>query len=297
MNRKRASKAAAGAPGALPLDHLEARPFLLKTARETLIHMVGCGGTGSWLAPSIARLGRLLAERGQKVRIVFSDHDRLEPVNIPRQNFCDAEIGQNKARALAARYSAAWGIAIEARERLFKAGEDQHELRVLVGCVDNAAARRAISEDLRDRLYGTRSAPNAVWIDCGNMRDAGQVLFGTTGRAEDLAGAFELGGACTRLPSPSLQAPDLLVPRPEEASPERLSCAELAARGVQSLVVNQMVASVATDYLMRLLLTRNLTRFQTYFDLKSGSMRSTYITPDSVARASGVERSALEKAA
>jgi hypothetical protein len=58
----------------------------------------------------------------------------------------------------------------------------------------------------------------------------------------------------------------------------------------QSLAVNQMVASVATDYLLRLT-SGGLKRFATYFDLESGSMRSRYITPEEIA---GVARKPID---
>jgi hypothetical protein len=47
----------------------------------------------------------------------------------------------------------------------------------------------------------------------------------------------------------------------------------------QGLSINQAIASIAADYLLRLLLTQNLDKFQTYIDLASGSMKSTYINP------------------
>jgi hypothetical protein len=52
----------------------------------------------------------------------------------------------------------------------------------------------------------------------------------------------------------------------------------------QGLTINQTIASVAADYLVRLLLTQNLDKFQTYIDLNSGSMKSTYITPANIRR-------------
>ena len=63
-----------------------------------------------------------------------------------------------------------------------------------------------------------------------------------------------------------------------------LSCADIAMRDEQGLTINQAIAAVAADYLVRLLLTNNLERFQTYLDLNSGSMQSTYITPANVRR-------------
>jgi len=52
-----------------------------------------------------------------------------------------------------------------------------------------------------------------------------------------------------------------------------MSCAEIAMLDEQGLTINQTIASVAADYLVRLLLTQNLDKFQTYIDLNSGSMK------------------------
>jgi hypothetical protein len=55
-------------------------------------------------------------------------------------------------------------------------------------------------------------------------------------------------------------------------------------RDEQGLNINQTIAAVAADYLVRLLLSNNLDRFQTYLDLNSGSMQSTTITPANVGK-------------
>jgi len=72
---------------------------------------------------------------------------------------------------------------------------------------------------------------------------------------------------------------DVNAPEDVTAIPEGLSCAEIAMLDEQGLSINQAIASIAADYLLRLLLTQNLDKFQTYIDLASGSMKSTYITP------------------
>ena len=52
-------------------------------------------------------------------------------------------------------------------------------------------------------------------------------------------------------------------------------------------MVNHYVASVAGDYLTRLLLTGDLRRYATYFDLAAGSTRNLYLTPENLARTIG----------
>src|SRR5512139_3080577 len=107
-------------------DSLYARAVLLPLLKEVSIHLIGCGGSGSWLAPHLARIAKLLEEvHHLSVRLVFWDPDIVEQKNIYRQNFCEAEIGVNKAQTLARRYGHAWGmevIAVNApfsREKLY----------------------------------------------------------------------------------------------------------------------------------------------------------------------------------
>lgn len=269
----------------LDLSITRAATLLLPEATGWRFVLVGCGGTGSWLAPSIARIGCELRDQGKKVEITFVDPDTVEEGNIPRQNFCRADLGENKARALAYRYGAGWGIEILARPTRFDPDAFGHgwargrhpEVTILIGCVDNAAARQAIAK-------ATAARDGYWWLDCGNADESGQVLFGnmTDVKTWSKADAPASRKICTALPAPSLTAPDLLVPRPEEALARRRSCAEVAAANFQSLAVNQMVASIATDYLLRIT-GGGLRRFGTWFDLAAGSMRSRYNTEEEFA--------------
>jgi PRTRC genetic system ThiF family protein len=280
-------------PSQIDLAYVNAAPVVLPQRSKLRIALIGCGGTGSWLAPAIARLARVLNEQGQTVEVVFVDPDTVEVANVPRQNFCDAEIGRFKAETLAMRFSAAWGIPIRVIPARFDAAAvfAPHEwdtLTILVGCVDNPAARQSIA----NALTGNPSRPGTIWwLDCGNGRDNGQVLLGNAAHHRDLRAAFQIETLCAALPSPALLHPELLTATPDAAPPPLGgTCAQIARRHAQSLMVNQRVASEAADYLARLLLARGsrdggLCRFATYFDLASGSARSLYTTPATVAAA------------
>ena len=264
-------------PQPIDLSYARAATLMLSVYDTLRLVLVGCGGTGSWLAPSVARIARLQRDQGREVEVVFFDHDEVEPKNIPRQNFCDAELGRNKAVTLAVRFSAAWGVEISAVPRRFNEQNFQPEpgaLTLLIGCVDNAAARKEMNK--------VADWSGAWWIDCGNEELSGQVIVGSATRVEGLEGAFTPScKICKKLLAPSLVAPDLLEARPEESAASKMSCAEIQIANAQSLAVNQMVAAVATDYLLRLI-GGGLKRFATYFDLESGSMRSRYITVNEI---------------
>src|SRR5262245_50308787 len=122
---------------------------------------------GSWLAPSVARIARLQRDQGREVEVIFFDHDHVEAKNIPRQHFCDAELWLNKAVTLAARYSAAWGAEIAAWPKRFtgeRAPIDENALTILIGCVDNAAARKVFAR----RIETLKNYNDPIlWLDSG----------------------------------------------------------------------------------------------------------------------------------
>jgi len=269
------------------LDFLQARSLFLDLADEVVLVQVGAGGTGSWLAPHVGRIARMLAEKfNKRVTYRIVDGDRVAPKNVYRQNFCQAEIGQNKAAALAYRLTAAWGIPVDSVPSMFE-GEQylSHEYvgktLVFIGCVDNAEARREIDKACdATRAYGHLR----WWLDCGNTKDAGQILLGRSAltKGED---PFLMEGHCTWLPLPALQAPDLLEDQPVTAEPENeanLSCADLALRGAQGLAVNARMAAEAADFLWRMLVTRDLKRYQAFLQLASGVVASSYILPETI---------------
>jgi PRTRC genetic system ThiF family protein len=265
----------------LNLDLANASPVLTIDYTEIEFWLVGCGGTGSWLAPSIVRLGRVLSSKGKKVKLYFVDPDYVEEANVLRQCFCDAELGLNKAKTLALRYAIAWKMEVGAIVQPFDPDwvtPGYNTLALLAGCVDNARARQAIAQVLENN--NSRLAPHIWYLDCGNSRRSGQVLLGSHLSTKPDDYQFNTLG-CFRLPAPSVQQPDLLVPQPEEMEDNTLSCEQLALLNSQSLSINQRVAAEAFDYLLQLT-TGKLRRFATYFDLESGSGRSLYTTQTSV---------------
>ncbi len=224
-----------------------------------MIVVVGCGGTGGFLAERVARL--LIGRPG---RLALVDMDTVEPHNVARQNFYRSEVGRFKSEVLARRLSDQFGRAVEYSvlpydARLHtRAFEGAKGLKLLVGCVDNARARRELAETLRQNhreayyTYGLSWPSNVWWLDCGNGRDSGQVLLGNALEQDALRGAFvERENACMALPAPSWQRPELLEAPPE---PEPvLDCAERIAQGDQSPTINAAMADLATAYVQALL--------------------------------------------
>lgn len=280
------------------------------------IHLVaiGAGGTGSWVAQWLSRLvwafnrEQDVHEPGRRPRrasLLLIDPDRVEERNIlARQNFCAAEIGLPKAEVLAHRYRMAFpGLGedgLAARARPFSGSlvpREERSLTILVGCVDNAAARREIAACLKASTpsYGIpanrHEAPvsRTWWVDSGNAlapERTGQVLLGNTARLEDLRGAQAPGLPCLRVPSPALLHPELLADPPREAGPNSApSCAD-APGEEQARTINAHMAALVYAYVEGLIYG-GLTTFATYTNLSTFTTRSSDLTPEALALALG----------
>lgn len=255
--------------------------------------VVGAGGTGSFVIPAVARLMfELKQQQNKPVEMLIVDPDVVENGNIPRSNFCTAEVGSFKAQTLAKRMALAWGLECHYANELFdtekhlKAGaSDYRTLTVIIGCVDNHFARRDIHAALdAHRQYSESDAPSLWWIDGGNGRASGQVVLGSTTKRNKPEQHFTGTSICRSLPAPSLIHPDLLQAEKWSRSEETslLSCPDRIRLGEQSLNINQRVAIEMTEMLTEMFLTRSLKRFATYFDLDSGTCRSVYCTPEQI---------------
>lgn len=281
------------------LSILNAKPIYFNYP-SVRIYVVGCGGTGSFLVPHLCRLANWFEAVGKRVSITLIDFDRIEEKNLYRQNFCQAELGYNKAQALAVRYKAMFPkLTIGAIEHQASAISLDHSTpTVVIGCVDNAAARKSIEALMVEysglMAHGFSQIP-CWWIDCGNDYTHGQVAIGNWYSLE-LDDYILEPATCTTLPLPTIQHPELLLqavrPRVGERRKgtrtktdenETLSCAERALLNGQSLNINSQMA-ISVGEMVHQLLNSQLKRMQVEVDIFRGSMKSTWITQENIDR-------------
>lgn len=263
------------------------------------IVIVGCGGTGGFLADAVCRL--LI---GREAEITLIDMDVVEPHNVARQAFSHRDIGEYKALVLARRLSERYGREVCASTHPFDRQAHAEcfarpaALQLLIGAVDNAAARRQLAATLDEGRWhgGYGGAAPLWWLDTGNGRNSGQVLLGNATRPEGLRDAFVPdgagGGRCRALPAPSLQRPDLLEAPPQPEIRPRLDCAEAVAQGDQGPTVNQYIAALAASYVERLLAGR-CRWMRTVFDLDNGLHTYVPADPKVVADLVGLHQNAV----
>ena len=154
------------------------------TDRPVKVVMLGAGGTGGYVAPYVFRLLHML---DRPARFVVCDGDIVEPKNLDRQNFVPADLGENKARVLAERYSTVLGMEteyvpsfIEKLPDLMELIEPKEwelnpystkrakEMVLLLGCVDNNKTRQLCHQAFHQ-------SEELIYIDSGNGKYTGQV--------------------------------------------------------------------------------------------------------------------------
>ena len=249
------------------------------------IAVVGCGGTGGFVAEGLCRL-----LGNQDARLLLTDHDRVEEHNLCRQSFYPGDVGKFKSQALAERLSRIYGREVwysvyPFSQEMVNDAFLKHYPRglsgLIIGCVDNAAAREAIQDGARSWAW---------WIDAGNGEHSGQVLIGNAKTPEELEGSFDAENHWVhRLPMPTLQEPSLLAP---VTQPTTLNCAEAVEANLQSPVINQQMATLVLQFIARFL-EGTLSWMGAYVDLEACTLRPVLAEPRTVARLVGVRADSL----
>ncbi len=239
------------------------------------IVLVGCGGTGAQLARSLARLIYDLKRRRRHApRLRLIDPDRVELKNVGRQLWVDGNQGQYKAEVLARRFNYGLGLDVEWVPDSFDSRRHVHQGTLLCGAVDNHSARAELAR------------AHCLWVDAGNHPDgAAQVVAGNVG-SWDQVNYDEKSNVYYSLPNAVLLFPSLLEPEPDLPAPTLplgASCPEALESGEQGLLVNDVVAAVAAQYVYRFVYHEPCTSFITYIDTAGLSMRSIPLTSENLA--------------
>ena len=262
-----------------------------RTGESPEIVIVGCGGTGGFVADHICRLFT-----GRPAKIVLVDHDRVERHNVLRQNFTTNEIGMYKSETLAQRLAQAYERPICYSVLPFNsantAWNTPNRKALIIGCVDNAEARKEIAKSLTTTYY---YGPPAWWIDVGNGKDWGQILIGNTTDNRLLKYGFKKeSGICEYFPVPTIQRPDLLTSIPDE--PPDTDCAAALDLTDQDPTINAMMAMHAV-HTVRRIVAGTCTYMSQYVNLEDGSTVSNPAVPENVARITGLDVDALTEQA
>ncbi|MFA5079934.1 MAG: ThiF family adenylyltransferase [Dehalococcoidia bacterium] len=247
--------------------------------RDASIMVVGCGGTGGYVAEGLCRL-----IKGTEYRLELVDHDRVEERNLVRQNFFKSDLGRFKAEVLAKRLAAQYSIPVDYCISPIQMLDLNYRGHLTIGCVDNARARERMQYAGRYTMGGMFGLQKfgGWWIDAGNGENSGQVLIGNALLKESGQSFYPESGVCRKLPVPTVQQPGLLAPAPKK----RLSCAQDVEADGQSPVINRMMADLVLTFVHKLM-KGTLSWMAAYVDLEAGTMSSVDATPEAVSRITG----------
>ena len=155
-------------------------PYYLDNAfllDDPWITVVGCGGTGGFVAEGLCRLFQ-----GREATIVLVDHDRVEPHNLLRQNFYAEDVGKFKSQALADRLAKGLpksgrllGLPIQRVRRPTPTGNATPAFPPTATASSSAAPTTPRTKAMAECLPGD---PRRWLIDAGNDTNWGQVLVG-----------------------------------------------------------------------------------------------------------------------
>lgn len=242
--------------------------MIFSQIRPIKIVMLGAGGTGGHIAP---HLYRLLYSLERPVRFIICDGDVVEQKNLVRQNFIEADLGENKAKALAERYSSVFGLEteyvpsfVETEDALASLVTPQRfqtdymhfieEIVILIGAVDNNKSRK-----LCHTVFN--KAKELIYIDSGNGEYSGQIVCG-----------IRRSGKTFYKPVSTVY-PDIL--EDTDKFPTELSCAEASVSAPQSIATNLMAATAVVSMVYNILALGALDVRMATFSTKTLTVRST----------------------
>lgn len=149
------------------------------------IHVVGCGGIGSYLVRELSQLFRenqLVAGDGRKFSVKLYDADEIEQKNLPYQDFTVDDLFRDKCEVLGTRYSMEYQLClVDNFSELVATDQD-----IIVCCVDNAKTRKLLfSEDLDVRWVDLRSHGRYVAMFVKSAKNDRDYLLSTLPEKEE----------------------------------------------------------------------------------------------------------------
>ncbi len=93
-------------PFTKPAGFMDGYPFEATNITDIVIN--GCGGTGGWFIPKLAKImldASMKKRLAPNINLYLIDGDTVADKNIIRQNFIQRDVGKNKAEVLANRYA------------------------------------------------------------------------------------------------------------------------------------------------------------------------------------------------
>ncbi|TJY57242.1 PRTRC system ThiF family protein [Sinimarinibacterium sp. CAU 1509] len=236
--------------------------------------VLGCGGTGSDVVDTLARLHFSLKALGHPhgLHVTLQDGDTVSASNIGRQRFVPADVGHNKATVLASRYNIAYGLGWRSVAEDHDPSTEIGATDLLITCTDRASVRVGIAlahqVDTPERRYRPGDYHSQLWMDFGNAANSGQAVLGHLWNWNAKVGS--------RLPNFF----DLFPNAGEIKDDDAPSCSAAAALRKQEFGINRMVADAGLFTVLVPLLTKGVIEHHGAFvDMAKGRVTPILIDP------------------
>lgn len=263
--------------------------YLINPAHPVTVNVIGCGGTGSQVLNSLARMNsalKALGHTGLFVRAI--DPDKVTTANMGRQLFSPADVGQYKCVTLIGRINRFFGTDWEGVPGYYDDKLKVSPANITISCVDTGKARKQIKAVLLNNIprrkrsnppgggYGYyetrgREEPYEVpyyWMDFGNMMDRGQVLIGTVGKVSQPKNSEHI--TRTDLPTIDKLHPDIFIDKKGEDQGPSCSLAEALQK--QDLFINTNLANMGLGILWKMFRELHIKYHGLYLNLETLSV-------------------------
>lgn len=241
---------------------MQTKNYLVPEIRK--IVLVGCGGTGSYLAEGLASM---IAGYRMNIILTLVDFDVVEDKNVYRQLFMpfDATGKKYKSEALSEMLNMRFGLkssfSTERIEKQISGGRDT----LIITCVDKVSVRKLFKD-------------SQLWLDLGNDRTSGQAIFGTTARPETVyeeKRRWKNSPHVRALPNVYLRAGLAHL----EDTPDVPSCADTPFTE-QGPLVNRWAAGIGLGIIEQLLVQGEVRTPCSFFDTVAGVVAPMRITKE-----------------
>lgn len=265
-----------------------------KTDVNYRLFILGCGGTGGYVAQHVAQIRKLISPKSE---IFLIDPDIVESKNLNNQLFVEKDIGKTKASVLKERYTVAYNMRISIHDAHYiETLEQLNEIvkctnyiptdnyrykitfNVIIGCVDNNFTRRLINQYFNQ-------VENIIYIDAGveggtipQGKTLADMSTWTVEEKERYIESGYVGQVCvgvrangkTILPPVCEVFPNLLIEAADELKPSE-SCSSLLQSEPQRLITNRYAALVIAGYINELFSTDTIRNHYTVFNSRDNS--------------------------
>ncbi|MFA6057268.1 MAG: PRTRC system ThiF family protein [Taibaiella sp.] len=171
--------------------------YIIDPPHPVTVNVIGCGGTGSQVLSSLARMHSALTALGHPGLFIRAiDPDKVTSANMGRQLFSPSDIEEYKCMVLIGRINRFFGTEWEALPVLYNSTSSISSANITISCVDTGKARKEIKAALKkvaDGLKPRKKVPGHYisqptiepyhqpyyWMDFGNTMDRGQMVIGT----------------------------------------------------------------------------------------------------------------------